>query len=159
MDWKEKKAFNPLLLENVSQSWDTPFLVFSRVHVAPVLASSEEASIACPLHSTNQLSWHTWRDWESFLIDCVESEARLLSAASISFRSPRGLCCRCWECRCRHLSVRAGFTVSDVFPIWGSVLAGSCSRGNPWQRQKNPTTKGTGFLFSCFNMKEIQRFG
>lgn len=132
--WTERKIKCPLLLENISQSWDTPFLVynkFSHVDVIPVLASSEEASIECPLDSTNQLSWLTWRDWESFLIDCVDSEVRL-HLIQIS-------CCRCWECRCRHLSVRAGFTVSDVFSIWRSVLAGSCSRGNPWQRPKKKT--------------------
>lgn len=117
----------------------------------PVLASSEEASIACPLHSTNQLSWHTWRDRESI--------ALILRRGSISFRSVRGLCCRCWECRCRHLSVRAGFTVSDVFPIWRSVLAGSCSRGNPWQRQKktNPTTERTGCLLLRRRFKGLDR--
>lgn len=59
----------------------------------------------------------------------------------------------CWECKCSHLSVRAGFTVSDVFPSWGSVLAGSSGRGNPWQ-EKKPTTKGTVGLSSQFNMEE-----
>lgn len=44
----------------------------------------------------------------------------------------------CLECKFSHLSVRAGFTVSDVFPSWGSVLAGSMSRGNPWQQKNRP---------------------